>query len=96
MKHLMQIIARALPGEAPYPRATYLKSMDWEADRGRGRAELTESQDEAMTFDSRKDVFLFWRRQSEVQPLRPDGLPNKPLTAYTINIIEKGKRPLGY
>jgi hypothetical protein len=37
-----------------------------------------------MRFETRADALRFWNRQSRIMPLRPDGQPNKPLTALTI------------
>lgn len=38
----------------------------------------------AMPFESAGDVLDYWRTQSKTFPLRPDGRPNRPLTAFSI------------
>lgn len=38
----------------------------------------------ARRFNSALDVLELWRTQSRTRPLRPDGKPNRPLTAYTV------------
>lgn len=53
----------------------------------------------AMTFDSFAAALEYWKRQSTVRPLRPDGKPNRPFTAWSVE-IEQGKegtdaRPVG-
>jgi hypothetical protein len=48
----------------------------------------TLSQSDALRFAHHGLAFEFWRQQSHVQPLRPDGQPNRPLTAYHAEIIE--------
>lgn len=61
----------------------YLESFDPDAYGGRGYADLTK----AMRFASVAEAFDMRKRQSAVRPLRPDGRPNRPLTAYTIAIV---------
>jgi hypothetical protein len=39
-----------------------------------------------MVFEDHAAAMEVWTRQSRVRPLRPDGKPNRPLTAYTISI----------
>jgi hypothetical protein len=34
-----------------------------------------------------------WKRQSTVRPLRPDGKPNRPLTAFTITFDQVEDAP---
>jgi len=38
----------------------------------------------ALAFPNGADALLFWRQQSKRTPLRPDGRPNRPLTAFTV------------
>lgn len=45
--------------------------------------------DQAMTFASSADAMIFAMQTSTTCPTRPDGRPNKPLTAYTISIEDK-------
>ena len=40
----------------------------------------------AKRFATMIDAFEFWRQESKIMPLRPDGEPNRPLTYYTISI----------
>jgi hypothetical protein len=40
----------------------------------------------ARGFSSSTEALEHWRRQSVVYPLRPDGKPNRPLTAYTVEV----------
>lgn len=62
----------------------YLKAADVDAFDGRGSAEFTTNPAEAMTFPDMATAFAYWRRTSTVRPRRPDGKPNRPLTAYTV------------
>lgn len=74
--------------EADSLAGQYLESADVDADNGYGSLELTSDLEKAMKFPSTLDALQFWRRQSSVRPLRPDGKPNRPLTAFHA-MIEK-------
>lgn len=60
----------------------YLKSFDVDANAGRGQIELTNKIEDALKFSGPGEAMLAWKKQSSVVPLRPDGKPNRPLTAY--------------
>lgn len=49
--------------------------------------QFTGRRDEAMRFTDARAAMECWRRQSAVMPLRRDGQPNRPLTAYSIEIV---------
>lgn len=64
----------------------WLESFEDSPD-GRGRAVITPHRERAMVFDSFAQAFDYWRQESKFQPLRSDGKPNRPLTAYTVEIV---------
>lgn len=66
---------------------TYLKTFDIEANGGRGSATLTNNINEAYKFKDINELFETWRKQSKKHPYRPDGKPNRPLTAYSIEAV---------
>lgn len=41
---------------------------------------------QARVFASSVDAWAEWRRTSATTPTRPDGKPNRPLTAFTVEI----------
>lgn len=43
---------------------------------------------EAMRFDTALDALDCWRHVSPTRPLRPDDRPNRPLTAFTVEVVE--------
>ena len=65
----------------------WLAHFDADAHDGFGDFVLTDKSDRALRFGSTTDAWACWRRQSSVRPLRPDGLPNRPLTAFTVQIV---------
>lgn len=62
----------------------YLKSFDVNAHDGLGTAEWTVSVGQAMKFADLIEAVETWRTQSVVRPLRADGQPNRPLTAFSV------------
>jgi hypothetical protein len=64
----------------------YLKSFDPDAYDGIGKVVLTPHEAEALTLGSAAEAMELWRKQSTVRPLRDDGRPNRPLSAFTIEI----------
>jgi hypothetical protein len=69
----------------------WLKDFDPDANEGLGFVEWTDDREEARVFDGVEDVHAYWSQQSTALPLRPDGKPNRPLTAFTIEVrpVEK-------
>lgn len=69
----------------PLDGPTWVKSYA-DTPSGRGTVVLTTDESEAMQFKSMSDAMEFWRQQSKSKPTRPDGKPNRPLTAYSVEI----------
>lgn len=65
----------------------FVKTYDPDANDGRGLLVGTFDPDEAIRFDGAVAALEFWRQQSTVRPLRPDGKPNRPLTAATVALV---------
>ena len=65
--------------------SAWLLAFDADGDGGRGKIAFTTDLAEAMRFDSLRALMACWKTQSTVIPLRPDGKPNRPLTAFTIS-----------
>lgn len=64
---------------------TYIKSYVPDTDpEGRGDLVVTHDTLAAKRFPDFIDAVSFWKQQSKRNPLRPDGKPNRPLTAYTV------------
>lgn len=77
----------AMAGQEP-PEPTFLRSLDVDARDGLGHVEMTARADRAQRFDSPGDALRTWRSQSSVRPVRDDGKPNRPLTAFTVEVLQ--------
>ena len=64
----------------------WLVRCDVDAYDGRGKLDTTVDPNNAARFATMAEAMLYYRRQSSVQPLRADGKPNRPLTAYSVSI----------
>lgn len=72
----------------PCPIANlYVASLDADAHGGRGEALMVADPRDALVFHGNHAAFEFWRTRSAEVPLRPDGQPNRPLTAYTVEFV---------
>lgn len=82
----MRIICDAMGGTTPHDQQ-FIKSVDWDVDTfGRAQIETSADRTEAIQFDGFNEAFAFYKTQSIVRPLRPDGEANRPLTAYTVAV----------
>jgi hypothetical protein len=60
---------------------------------GRGSVLFTLKPAAAKSFPGPSEALEFWRTQSKTVPMRPDGKPNRPLTAYTVEILPLTQEP---
>lgn len=86
------IVLEALEGSItvgpPAPAGSFLMACDPDANAGRGSATWTGSIAKALRFAGPREALMCWQQQSTRLPLRPDGQPNRPLTAYTVSLLE--------
>lgn len=75
----------------PSPEGLLLKSYDPEGHHGLGDADWTADLTEAMRFPDHKAAAECWRQVPRNRPYRPDGKPNRPLTAYHVTIEPEGE-----
>lgn len=78
MKHVMHV---ELPGGAGWQ---WLQEFDHEAYDGRGFGTFTMDKSQAKRFDNVETMFEFWRKVPDCFKVRPDGRPNRPLTALNV------------
>lgn len=84
-KCILQVVDTAVPGLSPGCEGQYV--VDFEENDDEGAVVLTNYEDDAKEFDTPRDALEFWNQQSRTKPLRPDGRPNRPLTAFTMEVI---------
>lgn len=53
-----------------------------------GQVGFTPTLARALCFDTLEQALEVWNGQSTSAPMRPDGKPNKPLTAFTMNVMK--------
>lgn len=92
MPYIIRVLMDVPDQRVPVGRL-YIESCDFEFDDGhpknerRGKAALTGDPRRAKPFESFGDAHKFWATQSTTRPVRADGKPNRPLTAYTVEIV---------
>lgn len=67
----------------------YVKHYDPSGGNGNGDIQTTTNRAEAKEFADKGHAFEYWRAQSTTHPWRPDGKPNRPLTAFTVEIADE-------
>lgn len=71
----------------------YLVHYDpWRAPKGEQWLWTTASQDEALEFENQTEAHAFWTQSIGTRPW--DGKPDRPLTAYHVQILPKGQDPI--
>lgn len=66
----------------------YLVMYDPEYAGGAGGASFSPELRFAKRFETIKDAVEEYNRVSELKPVRPDGKPNRPLTAHSVEIVK--------
>jgi hypothetical protein len=67
-------------------RPVWLRAYDPDYADGVGWCDFTDDPEQAKRFPSYVEAVEEYRRVSTVTPVRHDGKPNRPLTAYTVSI----------
>lgn len=87
MSRVLRVLGLA-DGRSTRYAGMYLR--DWRVDPRRpGIAMLTVTDDPATArvFPDVMSAIDYWRAVSPIYPVRPDGQPNRPLTAYAMEVI---------
>lgn len=96
-EHVIVCVGSANGGNVPVGLMLQSYDPDWRPSRAvrrangypdhqTGKADWTGDPEEAMRFPTKEAAHACWRAQSKVKPLRPDGQPNRPLTAYHVTV----------
>lgn len=81
-----ELLAAILNGEPV--EGKFLAWFDVEAYGGRGADRWTDDVRKAIRFKSFEAAMACWQQTSKTVPLRTDGRPNRPLTAYSVTVQE--------
>jgi hypothetical protein len=84
---VIRIVSDAL-GQRTHFDGLYVSKFDPDAHQGRGEVRASRELKDALTFESHESAHTFWKQSSKVQPWRPDGKPNRPLTAYNVILVQ--------
>lgn len=66
----------------------WVMAYDPDAHEGRGEVQTTHDPALALHFNDSVSAWMTWKQQSKRLPLRADGRPNRPLTAFCISVEE--------
>lgn len=69
---------------AEIPEGAYVSEFDPDTLDGRGHVGWTTDPAKAMRFADIGAAMTAWRMPSTTHPLRDDGKPNRPMTAFTV------------
>lgn len=87
----IRITGLASGGSCPQA-GSWVRSFNPEAYDGRGNLVTTRKPAQALLFSDGHKAWEFWMTVPKARPVRPDGRPNRPLTAFSIEVgpIERG------
>ncbi len=85
---VIRVICMADGSPGPYDG----KMLSWynpnlDADDSVAMGGFTNKVEEAMKFENAGEAMVCWNQERTIGSPRPDGLPNRPLTAFTVEII---------
>lgn len=83
---IVSLGGQVLVGDVAGHLGEWVKRYDPEAYDGQGDVETTSDPAQALVFPSHREAWDCWRQVPRNRPVRPDGKPNRPLTAFTVTI----------
>jgi len=82
----LEVAGHLTMNKYPPPAGSMVRMYDPDANDGLGDVLFTLNPKLALKFDTQTEAYEFWMQTSKVRPLRNDGLPNRPLTAFSVEI----------
>ena len=86
-EHMIRVVGTAFGAFPPGTPTLLVSGFDPDAKAGFGAISMTNDPDLALRFPSVGEATEFYRRQSKTRPFRPDGEPNRPMTAFSIEVL---------
>lgn len=75
-------------GRPTHHDGRYLVDADIETGSMLPVVSTTSHIEQALRFDNFDSAIEYWKRQAQGRRIRPDGKPNRPLTVYTVEVVE--------
>lgn len=88
MSVVIRIVGLAGGERAPQGESMYVQSYTPDGNEGRGEVELTTYRSAAKQYADAAEAHQEWARVSRTHPTRSDGKPNRPLSAFTIEVVQ--------
>lgn len=86
MSTVLRIVCLA-NGAPSVESGRYIVRADVNSHGGRGWLVTTTDPSKARRFSDQPAAIEYWQRQSTKLPVRMDGQPNRPLTAFTVEVL---------
>lgn len=83
------------PVEPSEHEGRYVSRYDPDAHHGLGQVWTTRAPSNAIQFRTQQEAVEFYRQASSEKPIREDGRPNRPLTAFTVSVSDWQKEVFG-
>lgn len=85
------LVATEIATGEKFPFPMLVVDCDFDAHNGLGAFIFSNSPTKAKRFATAEEALTFYRTVSPSRPTRPDGEPNRPLTAFSVEVrrIEK-------
>jgi hypothetical protein len=84
---IVDVAGKVTRSNTPKMVGHYVEYYDPEAHKGRGDVKGTLDISRAKQFATGQEAMEFYRQTSRKHPRRLDGMPNRPLTAFTVEIL---------
>jgi hypothetical protein len=88
VSYVIEIVGLA-DGTPTIATGTYVEDYTPDGNDGQGELLLTARPELAKLYDDPMDALAEWKRVSTTHPTRPDGKPNRPLTAFTVTVVKR-------
>lgn len=85
--YVIKYVSTALGGVGDVMPGSFLAYADPNGRDGRGYQRWTQDPAEAKRYADAAAAHADWSRQSSLKRFRADGKPNRPLTAFTVEIV---------
>jgi hypothetical protein len=87
----IELEGRTIKEHEPFSPA-YVKDYHPEAHEGQGSVDFTNNIFEAKLFEQSDELWSFIYQVPANRPLRTDGSPNRPITAFTLEVFAMEKQ----